>query len=101
MQLSQCVAPQREMWWQCLLQSTAEGLLEVPDMLIKVIVLFLFVQVTVNTNIIDLNEYLQHILKSTNMKCLTPEKVSSLPVDSFVVQFFARVLFLCNLFSIC
>lgn len=30
---------------------------------------------TVNTNIIDLNDYLQHILKSTNMKCLTPEKV--------------------------
>ncbi|CAF98192.1 unnamed protein product, partial [Tetraodon nigroviridis] len=31
--------------------------------------------VTVNTNIVDLNDYLQHILKSTNMKCLTPEKV--------------------------
>jgi coatomer subunit beta len=31
--------------------------------------------VTVNTNITDLNEYLQHILGSTNMKCLTPEKV--------------------------
>lgn len=30
---------------------------------------------TVNTNIVDLNDYLQHILKSTNMKCLTPEKV--------------------------
>ena len=28
-----------------------------------------------NTNITDLNDYLQHILKSTNMKCLTPEKV--------------------------
>lgn len=28
-----------------------------------------------NTNIVDLNDYLQHILKSTNMKCLTPEKV--------------------------
>lgn len=32
-------------------------------------------KVTVNTNIVDLNDYLQHILKSTNMKCLTPEKV--------------------------
>ena len=32
-------------------------------------------QVTVNTNMTDLNDYLQHILKSTNMKCLTPEKV--------------------------
>lgn len=51
-----------------------------PELLIKVITLFLFlfVKVTVNTNIIDLNEYLQHILKSTNMKCLTPEKVSYL-----------------------
>lgn len=34
-------------------------------------------QVTVNTNIADLNDYLQHILSSTNMKCLTPEKVSA------------------------
>ncbi|XP_023575094.1 coatomer subunit beta [Octodon degus] len=32
-------------------------------------------KVTVNTNMVDLNDYLQHILKSTNMKCLTPEKV--------------------------
>lgn len=32
-------------------------------------------KVTVNTNITELNEYLQHILSSTNMKCLTPEKV--------------------------
>lgn len=32
-------------------------------------------KVTVNTNIADLNEYLLHILGSTNMKCLTPEKV--------------------------
>lgn len=75
--------------------------MEVPDILIKVTVFFLFVQVTVNTNIIDLNEYLQHILKSTNMKCLTPEKVSPLPVDSLVTNFFVHVLFLHNLFSIC
>ena len=32
-------------------------------------------KVSVNTNIVELLEYLHHILKSTNMKCLTPEKV--------------------------
>ncbi len=31
-------------------------------------------KVVVNTNIRDLNEYLEHIVKSTNMKCLTPDK---------------------------
>jgi len=29
----------------------------------------------VNTNISDLREYLNHLIASTNMKCLTPEKV--------------------------
>ncbi len=33
-------------------------------------------KVSVNTNVTDLYEYLQHIVSSTNMKCLTPEKVS-------------------------
>ena len=28
-----------------------------------------------NTNISDLREYLNHLIASTNMKCLTPEKV--------------------------
>lgn len=32
-------------------------------------------KVSVNTTITDLSEYLKHLLKSTNMKCLTPEKV--------------------------
>ncbi|OWK18098.1 hypothetical protein Celaphus_00009062 [Cervus elaphus hippelaphus] len=41
-------------------------------------------KVTVNTNIVDLNDYLQHILKSTNMKCLTPEKFSSI---EFITNF--------------
>jgi len=35
-------------------------------------------KVVVNTNITNLSDYLQHILKSTNMKCLTPEKVRPL-----------------------
>lgn len=34
-------------------------------------------KVTVNTNITDLSEYLVHVMSCTNMKCLTPEKVSS------------------------
>ena len=32
-------------------------------------------KVAVNTNITDLHQYLEHLIKSTNMKCLTPEKV--------------------------
>lgn len=28
-----------------------------------------------NTNLTDLHDYLQLLIKSTNMKCLTPEKV--------------------------
>lgn len=34
-------------------------------------------KVTVNTSFTDLHEYLKHLLKSTNMKCLTPEKALS------------------------
>jgi len=33
-------------------------------------------KVSVNTTLSDLREYLAHLLKSTNMRCLTPEKVS-------------------------
>ena len=32
-------------------------------------------KVSVNTSISELREYLAHLLKSTNMRCLTPEKV--------------------------
>lgn len=32
-------------------------------------------KVAVNTNISDLQAFLQHVIKCTNMKCLTPEKV--------------------------
>ena len=34
-------------------------------------------KVVVNTNIKDLREYLDHIIHSKNMKCLTPEKALS------------------------
>lgn len=33
-------------------------------------------KVSVNTSLADLREYLAHLLKSTNMRCLTPEKVN-------------------------
>lgn len=33
-------------------------------------------KVAVNTNITDLHEYLDHLIHCTNMKCLTPEKVT-------------------------
>ena len=33
-------------------------------------------KISVSTNITNLNDYLQHILQTTNMKCLTPEKVN-------------------------
>lgn len=32
-------------------------------------------KVAVVTNVTDLHEYLDHLIRSTNMKCLTPEKV--------------------------
>ncbi|EPY75622.1 coatomer subunit beta [Camelus ferus] len=48
-------------------------------------------KVTVNTNIIDLNDYLQHILKSTNMKCLTPEKSIE-----FIMNFFQALSGYCG-----
>lgn len=34
-------------------------------------------KVSVHTTLSDLREYLAHLLKSTNMRCLTPEKVRS------------------------
>ncbi|KAH0620914.1 hypothetical protein JD844_021820 [Phrynosoma platyrhinos] len=50
-------------------------------------------KVTVNTNIVDLNEYLQHILKSTNMKCLTPEKALSGYCGFMAANLYARSIF--------
>lgn len=45
-------------------------------------------KVSVNTTLSDLREYLAHLLKSTNMRCLTPEKVRS--------TFLLRLLSLCQ-----
>uniref|UniRef100_A0A8C7S5N9 Coatomer subunit beta n=1 Tax=Oncorhynchus mykiss TaxID=8022 RepID=A0A8C7S5N9_ONCMY len=50
-------------------------------------------KVTVNTNIADLNEYLHHILSSTNMKCLTPEKALSGFCGFMAANLYARSIF--------
>ena len=42
-------------------------------------------KVAVNTNISDLHEYLDHIIRCTNMKCLTPEKVHWLAAAFFTM----------------
>ena len=51
------------------------------DEVTLVCVAFFRGQVSVNTTLTDLNEYLTHLMTSTNMRCLTPEKVGSDPID--------------------
>lgn len=50
-------------------------------------------KVVVNTNINDLNEYLEHIVKSTNMKCLTPEKALSGECGFMAANLYAKSIF--------
>ncbi|XP_022103946.1 coatomer subunit beta-like [Acanthaster planci] len=50
-------------------------------------------KVTVNTNITDLHDYLKHVLKSTNMKCLTPEKAISGECGFMAANLYARSIF--------
>ncbi len=50
-------------------------------------------KVVVNTNIRDLNEYLEHIVKSTNMKCLTPEKALSGECGFMAANLYAKSIF--------
>ncbi|XP_033629126.1 coatomer subunit beta-like [Asterias rubens] len=50
-------------------------------------------KVTVNTNINDLNEYLKHVLRSTNMRCLTPEKAISGECGFMAANLYARSIF--------
>lgn len=47
-------------------------------------------KVSVNTTITDLHEYLKHLLKSTNMKCLTPEKALSGHCGFMAANMYAR-----------
>lgn len=50
-------------------------------------------KVSVNTTIGDLHEYLRHLLQSTNMKCLTPEKALSGQCGFMAANMFARSIF--------
>lgn len=50
-------------------------------------------KVSVNTNMTDLHEYLQHLLASTNMKCLTPEKALSGQCGFMAANLYARSIF--------
>ncbi|CAG8629950.1 983_t:CDS:10 [Acaulospora morrowiae] len=50
-------------------------------------------KVNVNTNITDLRDYLAHIMKSTNMSCLTPENALSGNCDFLSANMYARSIF--------
>lgn len=50
-------------------------------------------KVTVNTTFTDLHEYLKHLLKCTNMKCLTPEKALSGQCGFMAANMYARSIF--------
>lgn len=50
-------------------------------------------KVVVNTNVRDLNDYLEHIVKATNMKCLTPEKALSGECGFMAANLYAKSIF--------
>lgn len=50
-------------------------------------------KVNVNTNITDPREYLEHIMKSTNMSCLTPETALSGDCGILSANMYARSIF--------
>lgn len=50
-------------------------------------------KVSVFTTIADLHEYLRHLLQSTNMKCLTPEKALSGQCGFMAANMYARSIF--------
>ncbi|KAK4881223.1 hypothetical protein RN001_004542 [Aquatica leii] len=50
-------------------------------------------KVSVNTTITDLSEYLKHLIKSTNMKCLTPEKALSGQCGFMAANMYAKSIF--------
>ncbi|GFR72221.1 coatomer subunit beta [Elysia marginata] len=50
-------------------------------------------KVTVNTNITDLKEYLEHVMACTNMKCLTPEKALSGDCGFMAANMYAKSIF--------
>ncbi len=50
-------------------------------------------KVAVNTNLTDLHEYLQSLLKATNMKSLTPEKAMSGECGFMAANLYAKSIF--------
>lgn len=50
-------------------------------------------KVSVNTTITNLSEYLDYLLKSINMKCLTPEKALSGQCGFLAANMYARSIF--------
>uniref|UniRef100_A0A6B2ELU2 Coatomer subunit beta n=1 Tax=Phlebotomus kandelakii TaxID=1109342 RepID=A0A6B2ELU2_9DIPT len=50
-------------------------------------------KVAVNTTLTDLHDYLKHLLHSTNMKCLTPEKALSGQCGFMAANMYARSIF--------
>lgn len=50
-------------------------------------------KVSVTTVLGDLHEYLRHLLQSTNMKCLTPEKALSGQCGFMAANMYARSIF--------
>jgi len=50
-------------------------------------------KVAVNTNITDVSEFLKHIVKSTNMNCLTPESALSGDCGFLSANLYARSVF--------
>jgi len=49
--------------------------------------------VVVNTNITDLREYMEHVIKTTNMKCLNPETCTSGECDFLSANLYAKSSF--------
>jgi len=50
-------------------------------------------KVGVNTTITDLHQYLQHLIKSTNMQCLTPEKALMGDCGFMAATLYAKSIF--------
>lgn len=50
-------------------------------------------KVSINTNITDLMDYLQHLIKQTNMKCLTPEKALHGDCGFMAANLYAKSIF--------
>merc|ERR1712008_447162 len=50
-------------------------------------------KVAVNTTLTDLHDYLEHLLKSTNMKCLTPSKALSGECGFMAANLYAKSIF--------